>query len=1106
MSTSDLTGSSLHDKDDAVSVSSRRVHIPTIPHSAMNAHADAKHSSESTGSDDSESRTGLPYGLPSAGNGVPLGQGARDGDADAAAHEGRKVSGLRAALVSKFAAKKKPKELSMSGVVNSKRHQQQLESLMSQSVTSLGESGGGPTVGGQTVGHPMSFQHVEHLSPTQVAPKMPLINGTQQAQATTPPSQSLDEPAAPKPVAPERRLNFRNFKPTSLLTRPSKLSIGSSGSSDSGHVGVTLRGKPIGAPQGFQHVDHISSEEYGMQQFHLLNHRQQQSEIVSVLRQNSLNTQGGSDAPSRGRTASLAARHEKLTFHGLPVSGPVSFEHVEHVSADEYKQHLEETVRKATVAAAAANVDTLLPPKQEADSASDSGADADSGVEPMPSARPSVERLKIPALQHTSQTARPSMGDLGPAKSGKLPSTVIQELQARANQQSPSTESTKAKAGISKARQISSPFNVQHDVHISVEDLDDIMQQVPDTLKAYISPMRSPSSDHRVSEAQDVHASPPSTPIFAEMTSRRRCSTGNEEAMTAQMARAKLGPAGDSAGADGPGTPGWLPRIVSVSSPPGVAPHNYRKQRTVSGYSASVLDGTMTSRSARMSTTDVASSEPRARTPVSAPIRSSMHEDSNTSPSTVAAVSHSSDMPDTPQSAVPRIDSTEPSNDSGNWDNNETNSHAGPQSTEKVEVAEGIHAKWIKRKSRVMSTLGVALLAKGITKITVPVPTLVPDSAKRHTMSPDSLSAAALAKADAIARLEKNATQASTTSLPTTNPFRALTSEQEAPNVLTPSSTRSEQRPGTTSGKSSKKRRENYGELEEYAEGESGSLYLATRNVAAGKRPRGEYVAVKVVPKSAKARYRKLRTELKILRRIRSQHVVRFYEYFSIDDSVWIVYEFMGRGSITDLLAGYPEIRMPAITISYTMHEVLTALAYLHERHIVHCDVRSDNVLINDKGLVKLADFSSAVYLEADQTSVQKTSLGAIYWMAPELAKGAGYSAATDVWAAGSLLYEMLEGQPPYIEYPDIKVLELSNANGMPALTNPDSCDASLVELMLQCTAVAPADRLQASRLRKHESVVSQDAAQCAQLMIDFVLQVESLEDQDDIESCGDPC
>ncbi|KAJ2821646.1 hypothetical protein IWW50_004557 [Coemansia erecta] len=510
-----------------------------------------------------------------------------------------------------------------------------------------------------------------------------------------------------------------------------------------------------------------------------------------------------------------------------------------------------------------------------------------------------------------------------------------------------------------------------------------------------------------------------------------------------------------------------------------------------------------------MSTTDVVSSEPRVRTPVSAPIRTSMHDESS-SPSTVPAASHSSVAPDTPQSAAPCVERADTNDGSRSWDNDDNHEEeASPQSeaasTANTETAEGMHAKWIKRKSRVMSTLGVALLAKGISKITVPVPTLVPPSEKRHTMSPDSMSVAALAKADAIARLEMNATPPiSTNSLPPTNPFRALASEQAPAKVAASNSTRSEGRPGTTSGKSSKKRRENYGELEEYAEGESGSIFLATRKATAGKRPRGEYVAVKVVPKSAKARYRKLRTELKILRRIRSQHVVRFYEYFSIDDSVWIVYEFMGRGSITDLLAGYPEIRMPAIAISYTMHEVLTALAYLHERHIVHCDVRSDNVLIDDKGHVKLADFSSAVYLEADQTSVQKTSLGAIYWMAPELAKGAGYSASTDVWAAGSLLYEMLEGQPPYIEYPDIKVIELSHANGMPALTSPDACDASLVELMMQCTAVAPGDRQPASRLRKHESVISQDASQCAQLMVDFVLQVESLEDQEDIESSGE--
>ncbi|KAJ2162629.1 hypothetical protein GGF46_000502 [Coemansia sp. RSA 552] len=1117
----------------------RQVQIQAIPHSTMAADAEAPKSSfgsnEDNLDDDADDGAGLPYGLPSASNGKPLGlrQAADGGPNDdvAAPESGRKVSGLRAALASRFAAKKKPKDLRTAASVSSKRQQHQLESLMSQSV--VGDNGdglAGPTVGGQSVGFPMSFHHVEHLSPTEIAPKMPLING------------QLHKPAAPtaKGAPTERKLSFRNFKPASLLTKPSK-QLSSSSLGDSGKGGgITVRGKPIGAPMGFQHVEHMSPNKYSMEQFHLLNHRQQQSEIVSVLRQNSRKStsqqqeqqqqQQQQQQPLRS-SPSLNVKPEKITYRGLPLSGPVSFEHVEHMSAQEYRDHMELSARTAAAQPLEYGDDDGY------NNNGDDYDDEDSGPDPEITA---AERPRLVALQHTAQAIRTSASDLGPGRSPRLPQTLANEIQNRGSR-SPSTSSDNAK-GIAKVREISSPFNVQHDVHISVEDLDDLMQQVPDTLKPYLSPARSPQSDHRSSDAQE----PPQTPIYEEMTgSRRRRSTGEGEiaAAAAQMARSRSGGPHDG----GPDTPGWLPRIESVSSPAGASPQGLRKQRAVSGHSASMFGGSLGHRASHMSASDIplSQAEHRASTPVSAPIHSGM------SPNGTGTEQQTCETPNTPQSAAPRIGSSEvdasaaPSTwDTKDGDDDDDGKHAKDGDAEKQQqgdeargatgrparqpdtegvagagaLAEAAHSKWIKRKSRAMSTLGIGMLGKHISKTTVPVPTLVPDNEKRHTLSPDSMSSAAMAKAAAFARLEMNSTApVSTSSLPPTNPFHTLGGEEGSGEAKEGgrSSERSSghrnprdanaSRP-STAAKSSRKRRENYGELEEYAEGESGNVFIAVRKAPSGKRPRGEHVAIKVVPKSAKSRYRKLRTELKILRRIRSQHVVRFYEYFSIDDAVWIVYEFMGRGSITDLLAGYPEIRMPAITISYVMHEVLTALAYLHERHIIHCDVRSDNVLIDDKGQVKLADFSSAVFLDADQASAQKTSLGAIYWMAPELAKGAGYSGGTDVWAAGALLYEMLEGQPPYIEYPNIKVLELSSANGMPKLTSPDACDPGLVELMNQCTAISQHDRPQASRLRKHESVMALDSAQCAQLMVDFVLQVESLEDDDDVESCGDPC
>ncbi|KAJ2848997.1 hypothetical protein J3B02_003854 [Coemansia erecta] len=660
-----------------------------------------------------------------------------------------------------------------------------------------------------------------------------------------------------------------------------------------------------------------------------------------------------------------------------------------------------------------------------------------------------------------------------------------------------------AKAGISKARQISSPFNVQHDVHISVEDLDDLMQQVPDTWKPFISPAQSPRSatgprDSQGSDSQHT------MPTHGSMPAAARHSADNAEALSEQMSRSSMAEEGASRANKGPGSQNWLPHIVSVSSPQDGADTRAvpsAKQRSVSGQSENNgwSDGRTTTRTSCISVAaeQLEMTTVRVPTPVSAPTGASIPRLVHASMLRRSPASEKSTFGENAASAADQATSPQSNNGSAMI------AADSPSSTGSSDRS----SRWIKRKSRVISTHAMTMAHKRFSKAAVPIsmsafpeddePSVEPSAPiyPSNMTQPNAEALGAAAEAAANAAAVARATAAT-----------ATTDSADQPGMLkSQDSVRSlEKSAGTVSGKSSKKRRENYGELEEYAEGDSGNVYITVRNTAVGRRPRGEYVAVKVVPKTAKARYRKLRTELKILRRIRSQHVVRFYEYFSIDDAVWIVYEFMSRGSVTDLLAGYPEIRMPNVIISYTMHEVLTALAYLHERHIIHCDVRSDNVLIDDRGQVKLADFSSAVYLDVDQQSAQKTSLGAIYWMAPELAKGAGYSPSTDVWAAGALIYEMLEGQPPYIEYPDIKVLELSNANGMPKLSDPDACDAGLVELMRLCTTINPAERQPASRLRKHESVLSPDTAQCAQLMVDFVLQVESLAGDDDEEEEGE--
>ncbi|KAJ2328694.1 hypothetical protein GGI00_004129, partial [Coemansia sp. RSA 2681] len=356
-----------YEHDDAVSVmATRRVQIQAIPHSTMSSDTLVPKTSSTYADVDEPSE--LPsHGLPSADNGQP--QRERDTDSN----DNRKSTGLRAALASKFTPKKKAKDLSRLSV-NTKRQQHQLESLISLSRASDDNEAAGPTVRGQPVGHPMSFQHVEHLSPTIIKPKLALINSPELYKSST------VQPKGSIKATAEKKSHFRGLKPASLLTKSSKQSLSGGDSVPTTEPAVRMvGGKPIGAPSGFKHVDHLSPDEYSTQQYQLLNHRQQQHEIVSVLSQpnigNSSSSGGGSgERPkTRGMTASNSSL-PKITYRGLPVSGPVTFEHVEHISPKDY--HAQLLSAKLAGTAPSAETSTVSAP----------GADLSSSLRQLPTA------------------------------------------------------------------------------------------------------------------------------------------------------------------------------------------------------------------------------------------------------------------------------------------------------------------------------------------------------------------------------------------------------------------------------------------------------------------------------------------------------------------------------------------------------------------------------------------------------------------------------------------------------------------------------------------------------------------------------------------------
>ena len=103
------------------------------------------------------------------------------------------------------------------------------------------------------------------------------------------------------------------------------------------------------------------------------------------------------------------------------------------------------------------------------------------------------------------------------------------------------------------------------------------------------------------------------------------------------------------------------------------------------------------------------------------------------------------------------------------------------------------------------------------------------------------------------------------------------------------------------------------------------------------------------------------------------------------------------------------------------MTQVLQGLQYLHDQGVIHRDIKGANILVDNKGAVKISDFGiskrvdTSTLLNGGKKGAQRVSLqGSVFWMAPEVVKQTSYTRKADVWSVGCLIVEMLTGQHPY--------------------------------------------------------------------------------------------
>ncbi|CAG8610394.1 5342_t:CDS:10 [Cetraspora pellucida] len=279
-----------------------------------------------------------------------------------------------------------------------------------------------------------------------------------------------------------------------------------------------------------------------------------------------------------------------------------------------------------------------------------------------------------------------------------------------------------------------------------------------------------------------------------------------------------------------------------------------------------------------------------------------------------------------------------------------------------------------------------------------------------------------------------------------------------------------------------------YENLIPIAEGESGNMHSAS------KKSSQTTVAIKIIPFSSVDKLKIIKNELTIMKTSRHPNIVEYIGCHCTSDSIWVVMEFM-EVSLADLIAD--ELQMSELQIALVTQEILKALAYLHGQRRIHRDVRSDNVLLNARGDIKLTDFGHAVQL-TDTEPHRKSFIGTPYWMAPEVIKTLPYDTKVDIWSLGVLLIEMAEGAPPYMDMPPLKAISLIVQKGLPDLSNPELRSDAFKDFIASCTEADVSKRKTAEEMLSHPFLEHVSTSSDFQQMIEKYRQLEAEREESD--------
>lgn len=166
----------------------------------------------------------------------------------------------------------------------------------------------------------------------------------------------------------------------------------------------------------------------------------------------------------------------------------------------------------------------------------------------------------------------------------------------------------------------------------------------------------------------------------------------------------------------------------------------------------------------------------------------------------------------------------------------------------------------------------------------------------------------------------------------------------------------------------------------------------------------------------------RLKYEVNILKNLNHPNIVRLHEVFEDTKYIWLVTELCDGRELFDEIQSrkkFTELEAAIVT-----KQILSAIAYCHEKQVAHRDLKPENILIDSKqkGAIKVIDFGTSHVFDSDKHEMHQM-YGTAYYIAPEVLSG-NYTEKCDMWSIGVMLYIMLSGKPPFSGKEDRQILQ----------------------------------------------------------------------------------